>query len=84
MKAAFGRETGVGPDLIAGVQRHAQGRTPWAMTGGGTGLDPHPATSSATTAAAPAAARSSFFMRIRRRAARAWLHAEGYATVKLL
>jgi hypothetical protein len=35
------------------------------MTGGGTGFDPHPATSRATTAA-PATARSSFLMRIRR------------------
>ena len=43
--------------------------TPWAMTGGGTGFDPHPAISSAVTAA-PAAARSSFFMRIRRNAGR--------------
>jgi hypothetical protein len=39
------------------------------MTGGGTGFDPHPATSSATMAA-PATARSSFLMPIGRIARR--------------
>jgi hypothetical protein len=46
-----------------GLTRGSLAATPWAMTGGGAGLDPHPAISSAATAA-PAAARSSFFMRI--------------------
>jgi len=43
--------------------------TPWAMTGGGTWFDAHPAASSASTAT-PAAARSSFFMCIGRIASR--------------